>query len=115
MGVLDRFRLDGRRLFITGGSRGLGREMALALADVGADVVLTGRDAASLEDAAAAVRARGRQAFPIVADMSDPAGLRTRVPRGARDRSDSHPHQQRRRPPREHSDRGDAARDLAAR
>ena len=33
MGVLDRFRLDGRRLFITGGSRGLGREMALALAE----------------------------------------------------------------------------------
>ena len=73
MNVLDRFRLDGRRLFISGGSRGLGREMALALADVGADVVMTGRDPASLEDAAAAVRARGRQAFPIVADMSDPA------------------------------------------
>ena len=72
MGVLDRFRLDGRRLFISGGSRGLGREMALALADVGADVVLTGRDAASLEDAAAAVRACGRRAYPIVADMSEP-------------------------------------------
>ena len=73
MNVLDRFRLDGRRLFISGGSRGLGREMALALADVGADVVMTGRDRASLEEAAAAIRARGRQAFPIVADMSDPA------------------------------------------
>src|SRR5918998_3188403 len=73
MNVLDRFRLDGRRLFISGGSRGLGREMALALADVGADVVMTGRDPASLEDAAGAVRARGRQAFSIVADMSDPA------------------------------------------
>ena len=32
MSVLDRFRLDSRRAFITGGSRGLGREMALALA-----------------------------------------------------------------------------------
>ena len=73
MNVLDRFRLDGRRLFISGGSRGLGREMALALADVGTDVVMTGRDPASLEEAAAAVRARGRNAFPIVADMSDPA------------------------------------------
>ena len=40
MSLLDRFRLDGKRLFITGGSRGLGREMALAMADVGADVVL---------------------------------------------------------------------------
>ena len=36
MAVLDRFRLDGKRLFITGGSRGLGREMALAIAEAGA-------------------------------------------------------------------------------
>ncbi|MBP1777360.1 MAG: gno 1, partial [candidate division NC10 bacterium] len=49
MPVLDRFRLDGKRLFITGGSRGLGREMALAIADAGADVILVGRDLASLE------------------------------------------------------------------
>ena len=49
MSIFDRFRLDGRRLFVTGGSRGLGREMALAIADAGADVVLTGRDQASLE------------------------------------------------------------------
>ena len=74
MGVLDRFRLDGRRVFITGGSRGLGREMALALADAGADVVLTGRDPSSLAEAAEAIRALGRQAVPIAADMSDPAG-----------------------------------------
>jgi gluconate 5-dehydrogenase len=73
MPVLDRLRQDGRRLFISGGSRGLGREMAVALAEVGADVVLTGRDRASLEDAAAAIRARGREAVAIVADMADPA------------------------------------------
>ena len=72
MGVLDRFRLDGRRLFITGGSRGLGREMALAIADAGADVVLTGRDADSLERTAADVRELGRQAFTLQADMGDP-------------------------------------------
>jgi NAD(P)-dependent dehydrogenase (short-subunit alcohol dehydrogenase family) len=74
MSVLDRFRLDGKRLFITGGSRGLGREMALAIASVGADVVLVGRDQASLESTAADIESLGRKAHPLVADMSDPAG-----------------------------------------
>jgi NAD(P)-dependent dehydrogenase (short-subunit alcohol dehydrogenase family) len=73
MNVLDRFRLDGRQLFISGGSRGLGREMALAIAEAGADVVLTGRDPVSLAEAAIAIRARGRRAVTISADMSDPA------------------------------------------
>ena len=69
MSVLDRFRLDGKRLFITGGSRGLGREMALAVADAGADVVLVGRDGPSLEATAGEVRALGRQAWALQADV----------------------------------------------
>jgi gluconate 5-dehydrogenase len=72
MSVLDRFRLDGKRLFITGGSRGLGREMALAIAEAGADVVLVGRDADSLARTAADIRALGRQAWPLQADAATP-------------------------------------------
>lgn len=72
MSVLDRFRLTGKRLFVTGGSRGLGREMALACADAGADVALVGRDPATLEAATAAVRALGRQALAIPADVGKP-------------------------------------------
>ena len=72
MSVLDRFRLDGKRLFITGGSRGLGREMALAIADAGADVVLTGRDPESLERTAPEIRGLGRQAWTLQADLADP-------------------------------------------
>jgi gluconate 5-dehydrogenase len=72
MSILDRFRLDGRWLFITGGSRGLGRAMALAIADAGADVVLTGRDRDNLERTADEIRALGRQAIPIQADMAIP-------------------------------------------
>lgn len=72
MSVLDRFRLDGQRLFVTGGSRGLGREMALAIADVGADVVLVGRDHASLEKTAADIQQLGRSANILVADVGLP-------------------------------------------
>ena len=72
MPVLDRFRLDNKRLFITGGSRGLGREMALAIAEAGADVVLVGRDADSLARTSADIRAIGRQAWPLQADAAIP-------------------------------------------
>jgi NAD(P)-dependent dehydrogenase (short-subunit alcohol dehydrogenase family) len=71
--VLDRFRLDGKRLFITGGSRGLGRQMALSIAEAGADVTLVGRDQASLEATAAEIRERGREACILTADVSIPA------------------------------------------
>jgi len=73
MSILDRFRLTAKRLFITGGSRGLGREMALACADAGADCVLVGREAQSLEKTAGDIRGLGRQAFTIPADVSQPA------------------------------------------
>ncbi|MDA1018564.1 MAG: SDR family NAD(P)-dependent oxidoreductase, partial [Planctomycetota bacterium] len=73
MSILDRFRLDGKRLFITGGSRGLGREMALAIADAGADVVLVGRDRASLDQTAADIRALDRDAQTIQADIGSTA------------------------------------------
>ena len=72
MGVLDRFRLDGKRCFLTGGSRGLGREMALALAEAGADLILVGRDRPALEAAGADVEPRGRAAVLIQADVSQP-------------------------------------------
>lgn len=72
MNILDRFRLDNKRLFITGGSRGLGREMSLAIASAGADVVLVGRDTASLEHTACDIRGLGRQAWTIQADVGRP-------------------------------------------
>lgn len=73
MSVLDRFRLDGQRALVTGASRGLGLSMALALAEAGADVGITGRDATSLAEAADALRAMGRQAWTLQGDMSKPA------------------------------------------
>jgi gluconate 5-dehydrogenase len=73
MSILDRFRLDGKRAVVTGASRGLGRSMALALADVGADVVITGRTQETLDATAAEICSLGRQAWTVRADMSMPA------------------------------------------
>ena len=85
MGVLDLFRLDGKRVFISGGSRGLGREMALALAEAGADIVLNGRDPASLATTAGDIEARGRKAWTFSADMSDPLAAQDACDRTLRD------------------------------
>jgi gluconate 5-dehydrogenase len=73
MTVLDRFRLDGKRLFITGGSRGFGRVIALAASEAGADVILNARDAQALAKTAEDVRSRGRKAWTYAADIGDPA------------------------------------------
>lgn len=74
MGVLDRFRLDGRTAVVTGGSRGLGRAMAQALAEAGADLVLIGRDADALEAARQELGALGRAVAVVPGDVSTPAG-----------------------------------------
>lgn len=52
MSILDKFRIDGRVALVTGGNRGLGREMALALAEAGAAVALTSRDQERADQAA---------------------------------------------------------------
>ncbi len=70
MAVLDRLRLDGRVALVTGASRGLGRAMALALAEAGADVALMARSREALEDTASAVTALGRRALALPADVT---------------------------------------------
>lgn len=72
VGVLDQFRLDGKTALVTGSSRGLGRAMALALAEAGADVIVAGRDGESVGRAARDVADRGRKAMTLVADMGVP-------------------------------------------
>lgn len=76
MGVLDSFLLTGRTAFVTGGSRGLGRAMAQALAEAGADLILVGRDPAALEQARAELSALGRRADVIPGDVSTPGGAK---------------------------------------
>ncbi|HYD49687.1 MAG TPA: SDR family NAD(P)-dependent oxidoreductase, partial [Terriglobales bacterium] len=62
------FDLSGKTALITGGSKGLGRAMALALARAGADIAVASRTLAELEPVAAEIRDLGRRAIAIVAD-----------------------------------------------
>jgi NAD(P)-dependent dehydrogenase (short-subunit alcohol dehydrogenase family) len=72
MSVWDQFRLDGRRALITGGSRGLGRAMAQALAEAGADLVLVAREQADLQQAQHELQDLGRHVAIISADLTTP-------------------------------------------
>jgi NAD(P)-dependent dehydrogenase (short-subunit alcohol dehydrogenase family) len=69
------FSLTGRVAVVTGGSSGIGAEMASALARAGAQVVLVARDAERLGSTAAALRASGGQAAWVSADLADRSGV----------------------------------------
>ncbi|MFJ8966611.1 SDR family NAD(P)-dependent oxidoreductase [Lentzea sp. NPDC102401] len=76
MGILDKFRLDGKVAIVTGASSGLGVAFAKGLAEAGADVVLAARRADKLKDTAALVEATGRRALVVQADVSQPDDCR---------------------------------------
>ena len=76
MTILDRFSQKGRVALVTGGARGLGFEIAKALAEAGAHVVLTGRTAATLDEAVAKIAATGGSASPAAFDIADRAAQR---------------------------------------
>ena len=78
--VLDRFRLDGKVALITGGGQGLGKTMATALAQVGADVALAGRRVAPCEETAdGIVKATGRRCIGVQADVTVAADVERMV------------------------------------
>lgn len=69
--ILDRFLLTDRVAVVTGAGRGIGAATAVALAEAGADVVLSARTSGDLDQVAEAITATGRRAHPVVADLSD--------------------------------------------
>jgi gluconate 5-dehydrogenase len=77
--------LDGKVALITGGSKGIGRAIALELADAGADIALAARGPEALEKTAREVEERGRRAAAIPTDVTDPAQVETLIERAISD------------------------------
>jgi 7-alpha-hydroxysteroid dehydrogenase len=67
--ILDRFKLTDRVAIVTGAGRGIGRGIALAFAEAGADVVCAARTPEQIEETVAKVRSLGRRALPVRCDV----------------------------------------------
>jgi NAD(P)-dependent dehydrogenase (short-subunit alcohol dehydrogenase family) len=81
MHVRDLFDLSGSAALVTGGSRGLGLQMAAALGEAGASLALVARRADALDDACAGLRAHGIRSVPIVCDVTHPDAAASAVAR----------------------------------
>jgi 7-alpha-hydroxysteroid dehydrogenase len=69
--ILDLFTLNGQAAVVTGAGRGIGAASAIALAEAGADVVISARHGSQLQEVADEIEALGRRAVIVKADLSD--------------------------------------------
>ncbi len=77
--------LVGKRAVVTGATKGIGRAIALTLAEAGADVVVSARSEADLEALQAEIAGRGRRALAIACDVTDAQQVNERLAKGALD------------------------------
>ena len=69
--ILEKFSLSGKRALVTGASRGLGKAIAVALAEAGADVACHSSNIGGADETCAAVERLGRRAFAVAGDLAD--------------------------------------------
>ena len=79
MNTSANFDLTGKIALVTGACRGLGKAFALTLARAGADVAITSRTLASLDDTRRAIEALGRRCWPVVLDVRTEASIQSAV------------------------------------
>jgi NAD(P)-dependent dehydrogenase (short-subunit alcohol dehydrogenase family) len=74
MGIIERLRLDGKKGFVTGGARGIGYSIAVALAEAGADVALVDTDEVTAKESAEKIaKITGREVIAVRADVTKKA------------------------------------------
>lgn len=79
MTILDKFKLDGKVAVVTGANRGLGRAIADAMAEAGAHVGLTARDAGSVQEHTLALQKTGSRAAAARCDVTDPDSIESAI------------------------------------
>jgi 7-alpha-hydroxysteroid dehydrogenase len=79
--ILDRFRLDGRVAIVTGAGRGIGEGAAMAMAEMGADLVIAARTTEQIEAVAERVRGLGRRALAVPCDVNESSQIEAVVSR----------------------------------
>ena len=72
MNIIDKFRLDGKKAYVTGGARGIGKSVALAFAQAGADVAVVDLDLDGAEKTADEIKSYGVKSIAVKADISKP-------------------------------------------
>ena len=76
MGIIEKMRLDGKKGFVTGGARGIGKSVALALCEAGADIAIVDMDLPEAEKTAKWLSEEtGRKSFAVKADATDQADV----------------------------------------
>jgi NAD(P)-dependent dehydrogenase (short-subunit alcohol dehydrogenase family) len=82
MGIIEKMRLDGKKGFVTGGARGIGKSVALALCEAGADIAIVDMDLDEAQKTAQWLSGEtGRQCFAVKTDVTDQADVNRMIDR----------------------------------